>query len=131
MSIEQKIEALTLAVENLTKVIAGTATSQPAKVQPIGTLMDEEEAKITAKLRAEKPAPKVEAPKPEAPKPAAPAPEAPTVTYDDVKKAVTFASTQPGGRTKVVDLLARYGCAKATELRAETWAEFIKELSVA
>jgi hypothetical protein len=129
MSIEQKIEALTQAIEKLTAMIGGSTLPQPARepeLKPMSEHMAAEDAKVSAKLAAEKAkpaAPKVETPKPEV-KVEAPA-AAPALTYDDVKKAVGVLAVNPGGRQRVIAALSRFGVAKAPELNPDQWAEFV------
>ena len=117
MGIEQTIQGLTDAVVALTKAL-GAAQLAPAKVaspKPAATPT----ASATATSTPTPPAPA-------APEPAAASPSD-EVSYVTVAKAIT--DTFQKDKAKVIAALAKFGAAKGPQLKAEDYADFLKELA--
>lgn len=121
MSLEQQVAALTVAVDNLTAAFNGAArgigADQPA---PAKTTAPEKAApgKVAKGTKAA-PAAKAEDDEPEADKPAA-------IDFEEVR-AITRELGVKVNRDAVVDLLAKFKVAKASELKQEKYGAFIKE----
>lgn len=119
MSLEQKIEALTAAVEKLTaKFEGGSKTPLYDKV-------------TAASAPAEKPA-KAAAEKPAAEKPAKAAAEKPAadvLTYEDVRKVIISAIEKVGKDAVVAKLKDKFGVPKAQDIEEKKWPKVIEVIN--
>lgn len=118
MSLEQALADNTAAVKALHAHLAGAPAATPLSAK-----LDKVEAKIA---ETAKPAPKTE-PKKTA---AAPAPKADAVDYEKVRAAV-LALCAAKGKPAGLAVLAEFGVEKATELKAEQYAEALAALEAA
>lgn len=112
MSLEDALKENTAALAKLTAVLeAGVAAESGAAAASTSGKRGR-----PAKAEAEAPAPTTT--KPDKPKPAGP-------TYDDVKDAILKVNSEKG-RDEATAVLARFGVARATELKEGAWPDVIK-----
>lgn len=138
MSLEQRIEELTAAVQALTAVIGKVQAPEAAALNQIGQTAsglprgpqsqwsDEEKAAVAAHQMQQTPSPNA---KPEPQKSNdtsstsdASLSESAPVSYDDVKKLVIELSKKD--KEKAVAALARFGVKTAKDLAQDRWADF-------
>jgi len=116
MSLEAKIELLTAAVVELTRVIQlqSAPDAAPTLVRVADTAIVEEIPNESPELGKSSPTTDTSPPS---------STESPAVSYDDVK-AVTIAVSKID-KAKAVAGLARFGAKNAKELTEEQWSDYV------
>lgn len=141
MSLEAKIELLTAAVTELTRVTAAQHSvkavsaslediKHPVTAVDVKANNEEGETLMETKKRLQKegvPNAEPESSTPELSQASAPTgePSSPALTYKDDVKPATLKLSQQEGREVAIAVLARFGVKGAQELAEAQWAEYV------
>lgn len=132
MSLEEKVVDLTKTIELLTAAVALAAGGKVAAAPVATGNAPSAEAQPAAARRGRPPSPTPPAPAAaaQAPAPAA-APAAPAgVAYDAVKAKILECATKVG-RSKVEEVLAKFGVTTGKDLKPEQWQEALAAFTAA